>query len=543
MGSYRYVVVGAGSAGCALANRLSKDPSSRVLLIEAGGSDRKLNIRIPVTFAKQFRTDLDWGYTSEPEPALIGRSIYLPRGRSLGGSSSMNAMIYMRGHRSNFDAWATDRGAPGWSYPEVLPYFRRSEGNERLGAPYHSQAGPLSVTDPVWVSGLAERFVSAAEAAGVARTDDFNGVEQEGAGVVQVTQKRGRRWSAADAFLHPIRKERDNLEVVSGALAHRIVCEGDRAAGVEYEHKGAPQTARAEGEVIVCAGAYNSPQLLMLSGIGPADELRSVGIEPRVDSPHVGRHLADHPMPTMTWETSEIDTLFDATHPRYLAEYLLRRGRGKLTSNVGEAALHTRIATDGAAPDFQFLFGAAYYFDHGFRTFPGSAFTIAPSFVGPRSEGSVRLRSADPHDKPLIHLNWLSDPAEMAAMVAACRYARELAGSGALGDIVERNLDPGPGVASDEQLDAWIRAECQHTYHAACTCRMGGEDDGALDPELRVRGVDGLRVVDASSLPTITSGNTNAPVILVAERAADLILGRPLLPDEDPATEPASVAA
>jgi len=543
MGSYRYVVVGAGSAGCALANRLSEEPSSRVALIEAGGSDRKLNIRIPVTFAKQFRTGLDWGYTSEPEPALIGRSIYLPRGRSLGGSSSMNAMIYMRGHRSIFDAWATERGAPGWSYPEVLPYFKRSEGNDRLGAPYHSQSGPLNVTDPVWLSGLAERFVAAAETAGVARTDDFNGAEQEGAGVVQVTQKRGRRWSAADAFLHPIRKERDNLEVVSGALAHRIVFEGDRAAGVEYEHKGAHQTARAEGEVIVCAGAYNSPQLLMLSGIGPADELRSAGIEARVDSPHVGRHLADHPMPTMTWETSEVDTLFDATHPRYLAEYLLRRGRGKLTSSVGEAALHTRIATDRLAPDFQFLFGAAYYFDHGFRTFPGSAFTMAPSFVGARSEGSVRLRSADPRAKPLIHLNWLSEPDEMAAMVAACRYARELAGSGPLGDIVERNLDPGPGVASDEQLEAWIRAECQHTYHPACTCRMGGEDDGALDPELRVRGVDGLRVVDASSLPTITSGNTNAPVIMVAERTADLILGRPLLPAEDPAAEPAPVAA
>ena len=540
---YRYVVVGAGSAGCALANRLSEDPSSRVALIEAGGSDRKLNIRIPVTFAKQFRTDLDWGYTSEPEPSLIGRSIYLPRGRSLGGSSSMNAMIYMRGHRSIFDGWASERGASGWSYPEVLPYFKRSEGNERLGAPYHSQAGPLNVADPVWVSGLAERFVAAADAAGVARTDDFNGAEQEGAGVVQVTQKRGRRWSAADAFLHPIRKERDNLEVLTGALAHRIVLEGDRAVGVEYEHKGAQQTARAEGEVIVCGGAYNSPQLLMLSGVGPADELRSVGIEPRVDSPHVGRHLADHAMPTMTWETSEIDTLFDATHPRYLAEYLLRRGRGKLTSNVGEAAVHTRIATDGPAPDFQFLFGAAYYFDHGFRTFPGSAFTIAPSFVGPRSEGSVRLRSADPHDKPLIHLNWLADPAEMAAMVAACRYARELAGSGALGDIVERNLDPGPGVASDEQLEAWIRAECQHTYHAACTCRMGAEDDGVLDAELRVRGVDALRVVDASSLPTITSGNTNAPTIMVAERAADLILGRPLLPAEDPAAAPAHVAA
>jgi choline dehydrogenase-like flavoprotein len=543
MGTHRYVIVGAGSAGCALANRLSEDPSSRVLLLEAGGSDRKLNIRVPVGFAKQFRTDLDWNYTSEPEPALIGRSIYLPRGRSLGGSSSMNAMIYMRGHRSVFDAWAGERGAAGWSYPEVLPYFKRSEGNDRLGGPYHGQAGPLSVVDPFWVSGIGERFIGSAGAAGIARTDDFNGVEQEGAGMVQLTQKRGRRWSSADAFLHPIRKDRQNLEVVTGALAHRILLEGDRAVGVEYEQDGGRRQARAESEVLVCAGAYNSPQLLMLSGIGPADELRAVGVDARVDSPHVGRHLTDHPMVTLTWETTEPDTLADATHPRYLAEYVLRRGRGKLTSNVAEVAVHTRIATDQAAPDFQFLSGGAYYFDNGFRTFPGSAFTIAASFVQPRSEGAVRLRSADPTAPPLIRLNMLADPDEMAAMVAACRFAREIAGAAPLAEVVDRNLDPGPGVESDEQLEAWIRAECQHTYHPACTCRMGAEDDGVLDPELRVRGVDGLRVVDASSLPSITSGNTNAPVIMVAERAADLVLGRPLLPAEDPASQAAPVPA
>jgi choline dehydrogenase-like flavoprotein len=543
MGSYRYVIVGAGSAGCALANRLSEDPSNRVLLLEAGGSDRNINIRIPVGFAKQFRTGLDWRYMSEPEPSLIGRSIFLPRGRSLGGSSSMNAMIYMRGHRSVFDAWANERGAPGWSYADVLPYFKRSEGNERLGAPYHNAAGPLSVVDPAWVSSVAEPFIASAGAMGLPRSDDFNGREQEGAGIVQVTQKRGRRWSCADAFLHPIRKERENLDVVTGTLAHRILFEGDRAVGVDYERRGGRDTARAEAEVLLCAGAYNSPQLLMLSGIGPADELRSVGIEPRLDTPHVGRHLADHPMTTLTWETDEVDTLFDATHPRYLAEYVLRRGRGKLTSNVGEVVAHTRIATDGPAPDFQFLSGGAYYFDNGFRTFPGSAFTIAPSFVRPRSEGSVRLRSDDPHAPPAIHLNWLSDPAEVAAMIAACRFARELASSGPLGAIAGRNLDPGPGVASDEQLEAWIRAECQHTYHPACTCRMGAEGDGVLDPELRVRGVDGLRVVDASALPSITSGNTNAPVIMVAERAADLILGRPLLPAEDPAAQAAAVPA
>src|SRR5829696_2033365 len=266
MAEYDYVIVGAGSAGCALANRLSADPSVRVLLLEAGGSDRNLNIRIPVGFAKQFRTDLDWGYSSEPEPNLIGRSMYLPRGRSLGGSSSMNAMIYLRGHRSDFDAWATEHGAPGWSYAEVLPYFKRSEHNERIHDSYHGQGGELNVADPTWTSSLSEPFVESAAALGIPRNDDFNGAEQEGVGPLQLTQKRGRRWSAADAFLHPIRRTRDNLTVIKKAHARRVQIDGGRATGVEFDRGGTTETARAGREVIVSAGAYNSPQLLMLSG-------------------------------------------------------------------------------------------------------------------------------------------------------------------------------------------------------------------------------------------------------------------------------------
>ena len=501
MESYDYVIVGAGSAGCVLANRLSAEPGVRVLLLEAGGSDRKMNIRIPVGFAKQFRTDLDWNYTSEPEESLIGRSMYLPRGRSLGGSSSMNAMIYIRGNRGDFDGWAAN-GAPGWSYREVLPYFKRSEHNERIQNAYHSQGGELNVADPVWSSTLAPLFVESAGEVGIRATDDFNGASQDGAGMMQLTQKRGRRWSAADAFLHPV-KDRPRLELQTGATVRRVLIDSGRATGVEYEVEGSARTARADREVIVSAGAYNSPQLLMLSGVGPADDLKKLGIdvkcnlpgvgqnlqdryevglvselvkdfqvlegskfgvEPIVDNAHVGSHLQDHPLATTTYECRDTVTLFDATNPKYLVQYIVGRGRGKLSSNVAEAGAHVRVADDAPWPDFQLLFGAAYYFDNGFRAYPGHAFTLGPSFVRPVSEGEVRLRSADPHDPPAIHLGWFQDPAEMRAMVAAVRLAREIAETGPLAKAAVCNLDPGPGVRSDEQVEAWLRAELQHVF-------------------------------------------------------------------------------
>src|SRR3954454_1780044 len=524
MTEYDYVIVGAGSAGCALANRLSADPSVKVLLLEAGGSDRNHNIRIPVGFAKQFRTDLDWGYSSEPEPNLIGRSMYLPRGRSLGGSSSMNAMIYLRGHRTDFDGWAAN-GAPGWSYADVLPYFKRSEHNERIRDEYHGQAGELNIADPTWTSTLTEPFVESAAAAGIARNDDFNGAEQEGAGPLQLTQKRGRRWSAADAFLHPV-EDRPNLTVVTNAHVHRILLDSGRAIGVEYPEKERVLSAHADREVILCAGAFKSPQLLMLSGIGPADHLREVGIDVAVDSPHVGRHLQDHPLMTVTFECKDTKTLLDATKPQHLVQYLAMRGKGMLSSNVAEAGAHVRIRDGIEAPDFQLLLGAAYYFDNGFRTYPNPAYPLGPSFVRPTSSSDVRLRSANPHDAPLIRLGWFQDPEEMRTVVQAIRLCREIARSGPLGDITTRNIDPGDGVETDEQIEAWVRAQAQHTYHASCTCRMGREDESVLDPELRVRGVEGLRVADCSSMPRITSGNTNAPAIMIGERAADLILGR-----------------
>jgi choline dehydrogenase len=526
MSTYDYVIVGAGSAGCVLANRLSADPGVSVLLLEAGGSDMNPNVRIPAGFPKQFRTKLDWGYVSEPEPNLIGRSMYLPRGKSLGGSSSMNAMIYIRGHRYDYDTWA-ERGATGWSYADVLPYFKRSEGNERLSGPYHGTDGPLNVADPTWLSPMTDPFTQSAKAAGIPVNDDFNGAEQEGAGPFQLTQKRGRRWSAADAYLHPVRKERDNLTVLKNAHARRVVWEGTRAVGVEYDVKGKPGSARASREVLLSAGAFNSPQLLMLSGVGPEDHLREHGIAVVADSPHVGAHLADHAMTTVTYEIkSGISSLADATHPKYLAQYLLQRGKGKLSSNVGESGAHVKVGDGTPAPDFQILFGAAYYFDNGYRTYPNPAITLAPCFLRPQSEGSVRLRSGDPHAAPAIHIGFLGTDKEMKDNIAAVRLAREIAESGPLGDMIVKNIDPGPGVASDEQIAAWIRAEIQHEYHPSCTCRMGPEGDGVLDEELRVRGVDGLRVIDCSSFPMVPAGNTNAPAIMLAERAADLILGK-----------------
>ena len=525
MDAYDYIVVGAGSTGCVLADRLSADPSVRVLVLEAGGSDRKMNIRIPVAFGKQFRTDLDWDYTSEPEPSLIGRSMYLPRGRSLGGSSSMNAMIYIRGHRSDFDGWA-EAGATGWSYAEVLPYFKRSEGNQRLRDEYHSADGPLSVVDPLYESTIGSRSIESAKALGIPANDDFNGREMLGVGRFQVTQKRGRRWSSADAFLHPA-EDRPNLTVQTGAHARRVLMEGGRATGVEYDRDGARVSAVAEREVIVCAGAFNSPQLLMLSGIGPADHLREVGVEPLVDSPHVGLHLQDHPLGGATFECSERKTLADAEKPWKLLEYLALRGRGMLSSNVAEVAAHVRIRDGIPGPDFQIITAAAFYSENGQRTYPGPAFTVGPSFIRPTSEGSVRLRSADPHDKPAIHLGWFQDPEEMRTLMEAMRLSVEIANTGPLGEIVVRNLDPGPGViADDANLEAWLRASVQHTYHAAGTVRMGREGEAPLDAALCVRGVEGLRVADCSSMPRVTSGNTNAPAIMIGEKAADLVLGR-----------------
>lgn len=526
-----YVIVGAGSAGCVLANRLSEDPAVNVLLIEAGGRDRHPNIKIPAAFAKQFRTKLDWDFNTEPEPHCDGRSLYLPRGKGLGGSSSMNAMLYVRGHPLDYERWAAD-GATGWGWENIWPYFLRAEDNARGASEHHAVGGPLRVEDERSPRPLTARFLVACEEAGIPRIEDYNGPEQDGASMAQVTQRNGRRWSTADAYLRPVLR-RKNLDLLTGAQVLGVELEGGRASGVRYRgRRGGEKVARAQGEVILAAGAFASPQLLMLSGIGPADQLREHGIPVAVDLPGVGENLQDHPYLVSVWDVPGGGSLADAEKPKALLEFLLRRS-GPLTSTVAEAFAFIRSRPGLAQPDLQFHFAPAYFVDNGFEDYDGHAITMGPVLVAPRSRGWLRLRSADPADKPRILTNSLAEPEDVAALIAGTRLAREIAAAGPLASVVGREVFPGGDLSTDGDLEEDLRRRVDLLYHPVGTCRMGSDDRSVVDPELRVRGLDGLRVVDASVMPTIPSGNTNAPTIAVAERGADLIKGAPPLRTAD----------
>ncbi|HEU4599530.1 MAG TPA: GMC family oxidoreductase N-terminal domain-containing protein [Solirubrobacterales bacterium] len=518
---YDYVVVGAGSAGCVLAHRLSEDPAVRVLLIEAGGKDRHPNIKIPAAFAKQFRTKLDWDFATEPEPHCAGRSIYIPRGKGLGGSSSMNAMLYVRGNPLDYEAWAA-AGAEGWGWDDVRPYFLRAEDNQRGVSEHHAVGGPLRVEDERSPRPLTGRFLAACSRAGIPRIDDYNGPEQDGAALAQVTQRKGRRWSTADAYLRPALK-RPNLEVVTGALVEAIEIEDGAATGVRYSRgRGGAHTARAGREVILSAGAIGSPQLLMLSGIGAAEQLREHGIGVVHDLPGVGENLQDHPYVSCVWDVPGGGSLADAEKPKALLEFLLGR-RGPLTSTVAEAFAFVRSRPGLPAPDLQFHFGPAYFVDNGFQEYDGHAVTMGPVMVKPRSRGRVTLRSADPAAKPRILTNSLAEPEDVEALVSGVHLARRIAAQKPFAEVLGRELFPGPDVDGDEALVEDLRRRVELLYHPVGTCRIGTDADAVVDPELRVRGLRGLRVVDASVMPLIPGGNTNAPTIMVAEKAADLI--------------------
>jgi choline dehydrogenase-like flavoprotein len=518
-----YIIVGAGSAGCVLANRLSSDPAVRVLLLEAGGKDRSPNIKIPAAFAKQFHTKLDWDYATEPEPHVDGRSLYIPRGKGLGGSSSMNAMLYVRGRPLDYDAWEA-QGAPGWGYQDVLPYFKRSEDNVRGASEWHGAGGPLRVAEQRSPRPLDRRLIAASVSAGIPWIADYNGPEQDGVAMFQVTQSRGRRWSAADAFLHPV-LDRPNLEVQTQSTVLGVELEGPRAVGVRVRAgRSGSEVLRAEREVLLAAGAIGSPQLLQLSGIGAPDELRAAGVEVRHALPGVGGNLQDHPFVTVIWEVSDTDTLYVAEQPRFLAEWVLRRS-GPLSSTVAEVVAFHRTRAGLPAADIQFHMGAAYYEDHGAETYDGHAMVIAPVLVSPRARGRVWLRSSDPTAKPRILTNTLSEPEDTASLVAGVKLARRIAEQSDAAEIITREIKPGPAAVDDAELEADIRRRLMLIYHPVGTCRMSDTAEGAVvDSALRVHGLERLRVVDASIMPLIPGGNTNAPTIMIAEKGADLIL-------------------
>jgi len=524
--AYDYVIVGAGSAGCVLASRLSEDPDVKVALVEAGPPDSMENIHVPLAFAHLFKTRVDWDYSTMAEPFLNRRRVYLPRGRTLGGSSSLNAMIYIRGNRADYDGW----GRLGWGYDDLLPYFKRAEDNERGADELHGAGGPLTVSEGRSKHPWMDAFMAAVDAAGLPRNPDFNGTEQDGFGYYQVTQRDGKRCSAAVAYLHPA-MTRPNLTVQTDVLVHNVTFENGRAVGVTGDRLGEPLTFRAEREVILCGGAYNSPQLLQLSGIGPAELLTLLEIPVVVDNPLVGQNLQDHPAAGAQWTTDEPGSLAEAMTEENLVRFA--EGTGPLTSNAAETGGLVRTRDGLPAPDVQFHVLPALFLEEGLAATTDNGMILSVCMLKPESRGSVLIRSAEPSAKPAIVHNYLTEERDLQSMIAGLRMVLELGTSAELAPYCKTPLEV-PASDSDADLTAHLRAHTQTIYHPVGTCAMGG----VVDDELRVQGVEGLRVVDASVMPSVPRGNTNAPVIAVAEKAADLIRGR-----EVPAPEEAAAAA
>jgi choline dehydrogenase-like flavoprotein len=516
-----YVIVGAGSAGCVLAARLTEDPDVSVLLIEAGPPDTVENILVPVAFPALMRTEVDWDYSTAYEPQADRRRIYLPRGRTLGGSSSINAMIYIRGNRADYDEWRDD-GCEGWGYDDLLPYFKRAEDNERGASELHGAGGPLTVSEGRSRNPIMDAFLEATQAAGHPANEDFNGAVQEGFGRYQLTQRDGKRCSAAMAYLHPA-MGRPNLEVRTYTQVHRLLFENGRAVGVEAARLGQLEQLRAEREVILCGGSYNSPQVLMLSGIGDAETLTLLQIPVVLDQPGVGQNLQDHPAAGVAWAHDDERSLLSAMSDENLAEFA-SGGRGPLTSNIAEAGGFLRTREDLPAPDIQVHAAPALYVDEGLSPVFEHGFGGAPCMLKPASRGVVGLLSPDPTAKPYILHNYYAEDSDMQSMVDGLGVLMDICRQAPLAPFTTRPYYL-PESESDEDLRAFIRQQTFTLYHPVGTCRMGADDAAVVDLELRVRGVEGLRVVDASVMPTVTRGNTNAPVIAIAERAADLIRG------------------
>jgi choline dehydrogenase len=515
---FDYVIVGAGSAGCVLANRLSEDPDVSVLLVEAGPPDTADFIHIPAAFSALFRTQHDWDHMTGWEPGANGRRIYLPRGRMLGGSSSLNAMIYIRGNPLDYDGW----GLPGWGWDDLLPYFKRAEDNERGESEFHGAGGPLPVSEARARSASCEAFLETVDAMGLSRNDDFNDGEQDGFGYYQVTQRDGRRASCAVAYLHPV-LDRPNLTVETHAQVLRVLFDAGRASGVAAGRGGEELTFSAAREVIVCGGTYNSPQVLMLSGIGRPDELELLQIPVVAESPEVGMNLQDHPTAGVTYFCQEESSLKDALNDENLAAWMA--GQGPLTSNIGENGGFARTRGGLDAPDVQFHMVPVVFEQEGLLAPPAHGFTLSACVLKPAARGMVAVTTPDPTGKPFIMHGYYTEADDVASGVAGLRMVMEFCRTGPLARYAE-TPNMVPDGDSDAALEAHMRATCQTIYHPVGTCRMGADATSVVDPSLCVRGVSGLRVVDASVMPSVPRGNTNAPVIAIAERAADLIRGR-----------------
>ena len=513
---YDYVIVGAGSAGCVLAARLSEDPGVNVLLLESGPPDVNENIHVPLGYLQLGGTEVDWDIHSVPEEHCDHRRIPLPRGRVLGGSSSINAMVYIRGNRLDYDAW----GVPGWAYQDLLPYFRKAEDNERGADEFHGAGGPLAVSEQRSGNRISQAFVEAGVQAGLERNPDFNGASQDGVGVYQVTQRGGMRASTAVSYLHPA-MGRENLTVMPYMHVLRILFEGSRAVGVAASRLGEVQEFRAEREVILCGGAYNSPQLLMLSGVGPAEHLTMRQIEVLLDQPAVGQNLSDHPATQLVWTTPEPESLLLALEPAALEEFEATQ-TGPFASNLAEAGGFVRVGSDAPAPDIQFHVAPVQIVNEGMSDPEAHGVWVSPCLLTEHSRGSVRLASNDPTAKPLVHNDFYSAGDDMDRMVAGLRRALEICSQPAMAPYCAEPFNV-PAGDSPEAMRAHAAKTTFAIYHPVGTCRMGTDAAAVVDDQLRVNGIEGLRVVDASVMPTVPRGNTNAPTIALAERAAELI--------------------
>ncbi len=524
---FDYVIVGAGSAGCVLANRLTADGKHSVLLLEAGPKDKNLWIHVPLGYGQLFKEKtVNWMYQTEPEPGLDGRSIFQPRGKVLGGSSSINGLLYVRGQHEDYDRWR-QHGNLGWGFDDVLPYFKKAENQQRGADDFHGVGGPLPVSDLTYADPLSAAFIAAAAETGIPQNPDFNGATQEGAGFFQATTRHGRRASTAVAYLRPA-KGRNNLHVETSALAQRIVFDGRRAVAVEYRKAGSLRTARARKEILVSGGAYNSPQLLQLSGIGPADLLRKHGIAVVLDAPGVGHDLQDHLQVRVVMRCTQRITLNDIiNHPlrRTLAGARYAAFRtGPLSIAAGTSGAFFKTNPRLATPDIQIHFLPFSTDKMGEKLHSFSGFTASVCQLRPESRGSLRIRSADPAAPPEIRINYLATEVDRTANVEGLKILRRILQAPALRPYVVEEVDPGKKVSTDDELLNYCRARGSTIYHPTSTCRMGSDPLAVVDARLRLRGIEGLRVVDASVMPDLVSGNTNAAIIMIAEKASDMIL-------------------